>query len=192
MSEKITNQVMDLGHDYDLINKRISNYLAWQESEEGIKLGSPRINEAHKEMLFNKWDAQIKKAEQVVEEVATVVNNVIDCVNENLHRENLISGNTSGFIPKEQHLQTSWRQKAKERADSIKKLMKLNWDSYWKYLVKMHNQCMTLMCLTNSAEKIAPTLSDSIFVGKLNLEVGQPTLLKPMWNAWDHIEQIHR
>ena len=56
-------------------------------------------------MLFNKWDAQIKKAEQVVEEVATVVSNVIDCVNENLHRANLISETTPGFLPKTQQLQ---------------------------------------------------------------------------------------
>ena len=63
MSDKITSQVVDVRLDYDLIDKRISDYLIWQESEEGKKVGLLKINEAHKEMLFHKWDAQIKKAE---------------------------------------------------------------------------------------------------------------------------------
>ena len=91
ISYKIINQVVDLRHDYDLIDKRVTEYLAWQETEEGKSAGSPIINDNHKEMLFNKWDAQIRKAEQVAEEAATAVNRVIDCINENLHRENLIS-----------------------------------------------------------------------------------------------------
>ena len=126
MRDKITNQVMDLRLDYDLIDKRISNYLKWQELEEGKKAGLLRINEAHKEMLFHKWDAQIKKVEQATEEAATVVNNVIDYVNENLHRVNLISETALGFLPKPQQLQTSWRQKAEENAESIKKFTKVS------------------------------------------------------------------
>ena len=115
ISDKITNQVMDLRHDYDLIDRRVTEYLAWQESEEGKKAGLLRINESHKEMLFNNQDAQIKKAEQAAEEAATAASNVIDCVNENLHRANLISDTAPGFLPKAQQLQTSWRQKAKEK-----------------------------------------------------------------------------
>ena len=33
-SDKITNHVIDLRHDYDLIDKRVTEYLAWQETEE--------------------------------------------------------------------------------------------------------------------------------------------------------------
>lgn len=96
---------MDSRHDYDLIDKRVTEYLAWQETKEGKRAGAPIINDNHKEMLFNKWDAQIRKAKQA----ATTTNNVIDCINENLHRENLISETTPGYPPKVQQLQTSWR-----------------------------------------------------------------------------------
>ena len=58
-------------------------------------------------MLFHKWDAYIRKAERASEEAAIAANNVIDCVNENLHRENLISETTLGVLPKAQHLKTS-------------------------------------------------------------------------------------
>ena len=61
MSDKITSQFIDLWLDYDLIDKKISYYLIWHESEEGKKAGLLKNNEAHKEMLFNKRDAQIKK-----------------------------------------------------------------------------------------------------------------------------------
>ncbi|MDW3502867.1 hypothetical protein NQ272_27320, partial [Escherichia coli] len=61
-----------------------------------------------------------------------------------------------------QQLQRGWRQKAQEKAESIKKLTNLNWDSYWAYLVKPHSQCMTLKCIINSTEKMAPTLADVV------------------------------
>lgn len=60
----------------------------------------PKINEYHKEMVFTKWDAQIKKAEQAAEEAGIAARNVIDCVNENMHRANLILENTLRFLPK--------------------------------------------------------------------------------------------
>ena len=113
-------------------------------------------------MLFNKWDAQLRKAEQAVEEASTTANNVIDCINENLHRENLISETTPRYLPKVQQLQTGWRQKAQEKAESIQRLTKLNWDCYWMYLVKPHSQWMTLKCIINSAEKMVLALADSV------------------------------
>lgn len=97
---------MELWHDYDLIDKRVTEYLAWQESKEGKKAGACIINETHKEMLFNKWDTRIRKAEQSAEEAARAENNIIDCINENLHRENIISETTPGYLPNVQHLQT--------------------------------------------------------------------------------------
>lgn len=57
MGDKITIQVMDLQLDYDLIDKKIFDYLKWQESKEGKRAELLKINEAHKEMMFNKWDA---------------------------------------------------------------------------------------------------------------------------------------
>ena len=51
ISDKITNQVVDLRHDYDLIDKRVTEYLAWQETEEGKRAGAPIINENHKEIV---------------------------------------------------------------------------------------------------------------------------------------------
>ena len=78
--------------------------MAWKETEEGKRAGAPIINENHKEILFNNWDSQIRKAEQATEEVATAASNIIDFINENLHKENLISETTLGYLPKAQQL----------------------------------------------------------------------------------------
>ena len=117
---------------------------------------------------------------------------LFDCINENFHRENLISETTLGYLSKAQQLQTGWRQKAQEKVESIKRLTKLNWDSYWADLVKPHSQCMTLKCIINSAEKIVPALADSVFTRQLKSEVGQPPLLKSMLNACKFKYQIHK
>lgn len=183
---------MYLRSDYDLIDKRFIEYLAWKETEEGKIAGAPIINDNHKEMLFKKWDAQLRKAEQAAEEVATAANSVIDCINENLHKAILISKTTPGYLPKVQQLQTGWRQKAQEKAESIQRLTKLNWDFYWAYLVKPHSQWMTLKCIINSTEKMAPALANYVFTAQLKSEVGQPTLLKKMLNACDFKDQIQK
>lgn len=55
-----------------------------------------------------------------MEEATTSANNVMECINENMHKENLISETTPGFLPKAQQLQTKWKQTVEEKAESIK------------------------------------------------------------------------
>ena len=189
---KSHNHVVELQHDYDLTNERVTNYLNWPKSEEGKRAGAPIIIDGHKEMLFNNWDAQIREAEKAAEVAATTASNITDFVNDNLHKVNLISETIPGYLPQAQQLQTKWKQKTEEKAKSIQGLTKLNWDSYWTYLVKPHSQCCALNCIINSTENIAPTLADSVFSGQLKSEVGQPPLLKSMLDACKFKDQIHK
>ena len=48
LSDKITNQVVDLWSDYDQIDRRVTEYLTWQDEVEGKRAGAPRINKNHK------------------------------------------------------------------------------------------------------------------------------------------------
>ena len=77
-------------------------------------------------MLFNNWDVQVREAEKVAEEAATAISHITDCVNENLHKVNLISETIPGYLPQAQQLQIEWKQKAEEKAKSIQGLTKLN------------------------------------------------------------------
>lgn len=94
MSDKITHQVVELQSDYDLVEKQVTYYLTWQDGDDGKRAGAPKINENHKELLFNKWDDQIREAEKAAEMAARTTSILIDSVNENLHRANLIAETT--------------------------------------------------------------------------------------------------
>ena len=76
-----------------------------------------------------------------------VANNIIESVNENLHSANLVAETTPIFLPNEKHLELQWKQTTKERVEAIRQVTRLNWEAYWQYLVKLHNQWMTLKCL---------------------------------------------
>lgn len=185
MSDNITNQVKELQLEYDSIFNKVSKFLNWQKSEEWKRADMPKIDESHKEILFVKWDSRLKEAEQAMEDAAVEANSVIDCINENLHKANLVAKTTPGFIPEAQKLQVVWKQASEEREEAIKQVNRLNWEAYWQYLVKPHSQWMTLKSLMTSVEKIVPTLTNVIFAGQLNVEVGQLTLLKPMLDICD-------
>ena len=143
-------------------------------------------------MLFNKWDDQIRQVEQTAETAATHANILIDCVNENLHRANLIEETTPGYLPNKLRLEAEWKQKAQEKGKAIQALNRLNWECYWAYLVKPHSQWMTVKCIINAAEKVVPALIDSIFAAQLSTEVSQPTLLKPMMNTCSFKDQVQK
>lgn len=64
----------------------------------------------------------------------------------------------------------------------ITKLVKTNWDSYWKYLVKLQSQITTLNCLLHSTQQMLPPLIDSIFVGQVRTHFGAPPQVKLMAN----------
>ena len=82
-------------------------------------------------------------------------------------------------------LHKSWQEKAETQREAIKKLMKTNWESYWKYLVKSHRQMMTLNCSLHSTQRMLPPLTDTIFTGQLRTHFAAPPQLKPMTNICD-------
>lgn len=178
--------------DYDQNDKKLTEYLTWQDDDEGKRACAPRINENHKELLFNKWDDQIRQAEQTAETAVTQASILIDCVNENLHRANLITETTPRYLPNKLQLETEWRQKALAKMKAIQALAKLNWECYWTYLVKPHSQWMMVKCITNTAKKAAPTLVDAVFAAQLSAKISQPNLLKPMLNTCNFKDQVHK
>lgn len=170
----------------------MTDYLTWQDEEEGKREGAPRINENHKELLFNRWDDQIREVEKEAEIAATTANILVRCVNENFHNTNLIAETTPGYLPNKLQLEESWKQKAREKEKEIQVLERLNWECYWTYLVKLHSQWMTVKCIVNTAEKVVPAFIDSVFLAQLKAEVSQLTLLKSMMDTCSFKDQIQK
>ena len=42
-------------------NKKISGFLTWQDTDQGIAANLPKIQESHKEILFPEWETQLIK-----------------------------------------------------------------------------------------------------------------------------------
>ena len=110
---------------------------------------------------------------------------IIEILNENFHSANLVVETTPGFLPNEKQLELQWKQAAEERAEVIRQVTRLNWEAYWQYLVKPHNQFMTLKHIIVSVEKMVPTLINVVFTRQLKAKVSQPTLLRTMLDICD-------
>ena len=123
---------------------------------------------------------------------ATTASILVDSVNKNLYRANLIAETTPGYLPNKQQLEAEWRQKAQVKGKEIQALNRLNWECYWAHLVKPHSHWMTIKCIENGAEKVVPALIDSVFSAQLKAEVTQSTLLKPMMNTCSFRDQIQK
>ena len=51
-NDKVTNQVIDPRLEYDEIHKRISDFITWQESEDGRKADLLKLEESCKDIVF--------------------------------------------------------------------------------------------------------------------------------------------
>lgn len=91
----------------------------------------PQIEETHKDILFMDWDMRINQAELLVARVAGVSKNIIKLVNHTLFDTNLIREGNPKEMPNLGALHKSWKEKAKTQRESIEKLTKIGWDSYW-------------------------------------------------------------
>lgn len=50
--------------EYDDIHKRVSEFITWQESEDGRKVDLLMLEESHKDIMFTNWDSRLKQGER--------------------------------------------------------------------------------------------------------------------------------
>lgn len=105
ISDKITSKVFDMRLEYVEIHKRMFDFITQQESEDGRKADFPKLEEAHKEILFADWDSQLRQVERAMIVAAVGTNNIIEAINKNLHGANLVVESILGFLPNYKQLQ---------------------------------------------------------------------------------------
>jgi len=74
--------VVDQRLEYEELNKRILEFISWQEFEEGKKADLSNIEESQKDILFVDWDIKLKQAERAVAIATSTTNNIIEVVDE--------------------------------------------------------------------------------------------------------------
>ena len=84
-----------------------------------------------------------------------------------LHTFGLIKEVNDKLIPDLRNLEQSWKNTGQLREETLAQLKKIDWESYWKLLVKPHSQIMTLNFSLDSIQKMQPLLLDAIFIGQM-------------------------
>jgi len=109
--------------EYDEIHKRISDFITWQETEDGRKVDLLKLEEYHKDILFTDWDSRLKQAERAT---TIAANNIIEAINENLHGTNLVRECVPRFLLNVKQLEQQWMQAVQEKEEVIRQLFRLN------------------------------------------------------------------
>lgn len=82
---------MEMRLEYDEIFKKVFDFITWKNTEDGIKSDLPKLEESHKEILFENCDSWLKELEKATTDATETTKSVIENVNENLHSSNLVA-----------------------------------------------------------------------------------------------------
>ena len=93
------------------------------------------------------------------------MNNFIELVNDNLYGANLISNCSPRNLPKVKALEKQWKQDLDTKEEQLNRVQSLNWDVHFSFVVKPHNQQMTIKCLVDVIDLMMPKLSNSTYIG---------------------------
>jgi len=149
-------------------DETLTNFLKWQDTDEGQAANLPMILESHKEILFMEWKSQLMKAERVVSRCKLTTSNLVELINDTLYLSNMISQCTPGKILSAKTLEQSCYQELDKNGRLIASINSLTWDTYWLFLVKPYSQRTALKCLTDAIRCIIPDIQDATYAAQLN------------------------
>jgi len=117
----------------------VTNFLDWQDTDEGQAANFPKILESHKEILFMEWQSQLMKAERAVSRCKLTTSNLVELINDTLYLSNMISQCTPGKLLSAKTLEQSCYQELEKNGRLITGINSLTWDTYWLFLVKPYS-----------------------------------------------------
>jgi len=62
----------------EFADDKLTKFLSWQSSEEGMAENLPKIQESHKEILFLEWQSQLIKVERATSRARATMNSAIE------------------------------------------------------------------------------------------------------------------
>jgi len=113
-SDSLTDQMSKLRTYYEDINNKISNFITWKDTSNGIKDNLPKIQESYKDILFRDWDIRIKQAEEAIYRERDLTCQITKIARESITDANLITECLGEFLPDTQTLIEYWHNKSKE------------------------------------------------------------------------------
>jgi len=166
--------------DLDQADETLTNFLEWQDTNEGQAANLPKILESHKEILFTEWQSQLMKAERAISRCKLTTSNLVELVNDTLYLSNMISQCTPGKLTAAKTLEQSCYPELEKNGRLIVGINSLTWDTYWFFLVKPYSQRAALKCLTDAIGYIIPDIQDATYAAQLNSRLNRPLEVEPM------------
>ena len=109
INEQLTNTVIDQRIEFNELDTKISDYIEWQDSEEGRRSNLPKIKETYKDSIFTYWDIQVKQVELAIARAAGISKSIVKTINHMLHTSSLIKEGDPKSIPDLKILEQSWK-----------------------------------------------------------------------------------
>lgn len=91
ITASIIDKSIDARTDFEQSDETLTNFLEWQDTDEGQTTNLPKILESHKEILFMEWQSQLMKAERAVSRCKLTTSNLVELGNDTLYLSNMIS-----------------------------------------------------------------------------------------------------
>ena len=98
ITASIIDTSVDDRQDLEQADETLTNFVHWQDTNEGQAANLPKILESHKEILFMEWQSQLMKAERAVSRCKLSTSNLIELINNTLYLSNMISQCTPSVI----------------------------------------------------------------------------------------------
>ena len=180
ITTSIIDKSVDARTDLEQVDETVTNFLDWQDTDEGQGANLPKILESHQEILFMEWQSQLMKAERAVSRCKLTTNNLVELINDTLYLSNMISQCTPCKLLSTKTLDQSCYQELEKNGRLIAGINSLTWDTYWLFLVKPYSQRAALKCLTDAIGCIIPDIQDATYAAQLNSRLNRPLEVEPM------------
>lgn len=110
LTASIIDKSVDARTDLEQVDETLTNFLEWQDTDEGHAASLPKILESHKEILFMEWQSQLMKGERAVSRCKLITSNLVELINDTLYLSNMISQCTPGKLLSAKALEQSCYQ----------------------------------------------------------------------------------
>lgn len=115
-SVSLMNQLSDLSTYYKEFKEKVSNFIDQQNSSEGRSSNLPKIEESHKDIVFQEWEIRIKHVEIAIYSFRDISNKIIESISDSLMQDNPISDFFEDTLPNVKLLKRTLERIIKEES----------------------------------------------------------------------------
>ena len=179
-SDSLLDQLSNLRTYYREVEKDISDFIDLQDRSKGRLTNLPKIEESHKDIVFQECMIRLKHVDMVIYSVRDISNNIIESISDNLMQANLILYFSKDSFLGVKFLTRTWQESLKNKVEGIKALSRINLEFHWHFLIRPQSQWLMLRCLADTTMHLLLALNNTLFIALMCIDPHHPLELKLM------------